>query len=253
LSRALRNKTNSKILVVDLDTLSGNIDELFDVNKIPQNIEVLIDLDKKCGLNYAADLIKKGRFDSNVFEEIIIHDSGIDILTGNTSLYYCQEVLCENIYNVILDAAKENYDFIILDTSSNIFLDSTRWCMQKATKIIFAIENNYLNIKKASQFLDVMVKTWGILKSKINLVINKENFNGLSIELIENILEDYKVLGKIKIGNSTEENAYNQILENIKFVPKISMKDRLINITNSIKSICDKKIITKKEVIGDVN
>ena len=253
LSKRLKERSDSKILVIDFDTLSGNIDELFDINKIPQNVELNIDIDKKCGLNYAADLIRKNRFDANVFEEIVINKNGVDILTGNTSLYYCQDVLCEKIYEKIIEVAKEKYDFIILDTSSNIFLDSTRWCLQKATKIMFVIENNYLNIKKASQLLDIIINTWGVLKKKINIIINKESLKGVSIDLIENILDGYKVIGKIKNSSGVEENVYDKILENIKFVPKTKIKDKFVIISNNIKNACDRKIIKKKEVINDAN
>lgn len=253
LSKRLGARSEAKILVIDFDTLAGNIDELFDINKIPQNVEINIDIDKKCGLNYAADLISKNRFDSNVFDEIVIRENDIDILTGNTSLYYCQDVLCEAVYEKILEAAKEKYDFIILDTSSNIFLDSTRWCLQKATKILFVMENNYLNMKKATQFLDIVVNTWGVLKTKIELIINKEIYTGIGRELIESILEDYKIIGKIKNGESNVEIAYDKILENIKFVPKTKLKDKLANAKNSIKDIFDKKIISRSEVASNVN
>lgn len=242
LSKALSNKTNSRILVIDLDTLSGNIDELFDINKIPQNIEVLIDMDKKCGLNYAADLIKKGRFDSNVFDEIVIHDEKIDILTGNTSLYYCQEVLNEEIYEKILESAKEKYDFIIIDTSSNIFLDSTKWSLQKASKILFVIENNYLNIKKCTQFFNIVVKGWGIWKEKISLIINKESLNGLEQELVEKILEEYKVIGKIKLNAEKDKTSYDKILETINFVPKRTFVDKIMDVKENIKNIMEKSV-----------
>ena len=73
-SRTLAKKTSAKILLVDLDTLSGNIDEVLDINKVPQNVEILMDNDKKCGLNYVVELISKNRFDSNVFDELIVKD-----------------------------------------------------------------------------------------------------------------------------------------------------------------------------------
>lgn len=252
-ARCLASKSESKILVIDFDTLSGNLDELFDINKIPQNVEIGIDLDKRCGINYAADLISKNRFDSNVFDEIVVHSKGIDILTGNESLYYCQEILSEDIYNKILESAKEKYDFIILDTSSNIFLDSTRWSLQKSTKIIFTLENNYLNLKKATQLLDIFTSTWGILKSKISLVINKEKINGLTCELISKILENYEVVGKIKNGEQDSEIAYEKILENIKFVPKTTIKEKFIFARNIVVNAFEKKITNKKEVINNVD
>lgn len=253
LSKRLADKASAKILVIDFDTLSGNIDELFDINKIPQNVELNMDFDKKCGLNYAADLIAKNRFDSNVLEEIVIKENGIDILTGNTSLYYCQDVLNENIYERILEAAKEKYDFIILDTSSNIFLDSTRWCLQKATKILFVIENNYINIKKATQFLDIIINTWGVFREKINIIINKEIFTGLEKDIIEKILENYKVIGRIKNGEANDELSYDKILENVKFVPKTKFKDKFKLIKCNIKNVFDKKVVKREEVLNNVN
>lgn len=253
-AKKLSNKTTSKILVIDLDTIAGNIDELFDINKIPQNIEIEIDQDKRCGLNYAADLIKKSRFDANVFEEIVIHEENVDILTGNTSLYFCQEVLCEKIYEKILECAKEKYDFIIIDTSSNIFLDSTRWSLQKATKIIFVTENNYLSTKKSMQLLDVIVKKWGVWKEKINIVVNKENPKELEYEFIQKIFEDYKVIGKIKTFEEDENMPYEKIMETINFIPRITIKEKINNVRSNIKIVLEKhvtkKISNKKEEVA---
>lgn len=231
----------------------GNIDELFDINKIPQNVEIPIDNDKKCGINYAADLIKKGRFDSNVFDEIVIHDDGLDVLTGNTSLYFCQEVLSEEIYEKILEAAKEKYDFIIIDTSSNIFLDSTKWSLQRASKILFVIENNYLSIKKCTQFFDIIVKGWGIWREKISLIINKETANGLESELIEKILEDYKIIGKIKVGEENDNISYEKILETIKFIPKVNLKEKINRLKDNMKIMIDRNLIPKLTKVKEVN
>ena len=251
LAKKLSSKTAARILVIDLDTIAGNLDELFDINKVPQNIELELDLDKKCGLNYAADLIKKSRFDTNVFDEVVIHDENIDILTGNTSLYFCQEVLCEEIYEKVLECAKEKYDFIIIDTSSNIFLDSTRWSLQKATKIFFVTENNYLSTKKSMQLLDVIVKKWGIWKEKISMIINKESSKGLEYEFMQKIFEDYKMIGKIRMMEENEEIPYEKILSTINFIPKITIKEKINNIKNNIKIVIDKnvsrKLLNKKE------
>ena len=137
-SKTLAKKTSSKILLIDLDTFSGNLDEILDIPKVPSNVELMMDNDKKCGLNYAVELISKNRFDPNVFDELVIHTNEFDVLTGNTSLYYCQNVLNENHYKIILEAAKEKYDFIVIDTSSNIFLDSVKWSLQQASKVFFS-------------------------------------------------------------------------------------------------------------------
>ena len=93
LAKCLARKSDAKILLIDLDTLNGNIDELLGINKVPENVEILIDEDKKCGLNYIADLISKNRFDTNVLEELVIKTGKFDVITGNTSVHSCQNML----------------------------------------------------------------------------------------------------------------------------------------------------------------
>ncbi len=228
-SKTLSSKTHSRVLVIDLDTLSGNIDEILRIDKVPQNVEMILDENKKCGLNYAVELISKNRFDVNVFEELIINTGEVDVLTGNTSLHYCQNVLNESHYNKILECAKEIYDFIVIDTSSNIFLDSTRWAMQQASRIFFVIENNYISIKKADQFIDIITNLWGIWKNKLNIVINKEILNGIEVEVIRKIFDGYDVIGKIRMGEERQELSYSKILEKINYIPKTSFLDKIFS------------------------
>ncbi len=229
LSRVLAKKTSSKILLIDLDTLNGNLDEILDIHKVPQNVELLIDNDKKCGLNYAVELISKNRFDVNVFDELIIKNGDVDVLTGNTSLYYCQNVLSEFHYETILNCAKEKYDFIIIDSSSNVFLDSTKWALQQATKVLFVTENNYVSMKKAIQLIDIYTDNWKIWKNKIEIVVNKVRNSGIEIEVIQKIFDTYKVIGKIKNEEENEEMAYLKILETIRYVPKIHFINKILS------------------------
>lgn len=229
ISKYLARKTDSKILLIDLDTLNGNLDEVLDIHKVPQNVEILIDNDKKCGLNYAVELITKNRFDINVFDELVIKEEGIEILTGNTSLYYCQNVLNEEHYEIILNCAKEKYDFIVIDTSSNVFLDSTKWALQQATKVFFVTENNYLSMKKSAQLIEVYTNNWKIWKNKINIIINKFRKTGIEVEVVQKIFSDYKVIGKIKNEEENDENAYLKILEMIKFVPKKTFVSKILS------------------------
>lgn len=226
LAKCLSKKTDAKILLIDLDTLNGNLDELLGINKIPENVEILIDEDKKCGLNYVADLISKNRFDTNVLEELVIKTGKFDVITGNTSVHSCQNILSEECYKKLIESAKEKYDFIIIDTSSNIFLDSTKWAMQVANRILFVTENSYISVKKATQFLYVLEELWNIWKGKIELVVNKENRNGIEYETIERILE-IKLIGRIKQNFQDVESEYESILRNIRYIPKLTINERL--------------------------
>lgn len=226
LTKILSKKTNSKILLIDMDTLNGNIDEILNINKIPENVEILIDEDKKCGINYIADLISKNRFDANVLEELVINAGRFDVVTGNTSLHSCQNILNEECYKKLIESAKEIYDFIIIDISSNIFLDSTKWSLQIANRILFVVEDSYICLKKATQMLYVFEELWAIWKGKIQLVINKETKKDLESETIERIL-DLNLVGKISQNSQNDENQYENILRNINYIPKLTMGERV--------------------------
>ena len=47
--------------------------------KVPKNIEICLDADKKSGINYVSELIMKNRFNSNVFDELVVNVGGFDI------------------------------------------------------------------------------------------------------------------------------------------------------------------------------
>lgn len=224
--KVLSQKSDSKILLIDLDTLNGNIDEILRINKVPTNIEMIIDDDKKSGLNYATELIMKNRFDANVFGELVTDAGGFDVLTGNTSLHYCQNVLNESYYQKIIQAAKERYDYIVLDTSSNIFLDATKWAVENANRVLFIIEDNYLSIKKMQQFIDVAVNIWGVFKQKIDIVINKKQKTEVEYDVINKITDGLNVIGEIKINEQENFVSYEKILSTINYIPKRSIFDR---------------------------
>lgn len=249
LAKNLSKKTDSKILLIDLDTLNGNIDELLGINKVPENVEILIDEDKKCGINYIADLISKNRFDTNVLEDLVVSAGKFDVVTGNTSLHSCQNVLNEECYKKLIESAKEIYDFIIIDTSSNIFLDSTKWAVQVANRVLFVVEDSYICLKKATQMLYVFEELWAIWKGKIQLIINKETRNSLEGEMMEKIL-DLDLIGRIPQNSQNDDNKYEEILRTINYIPKLTIMEKVDKIKSflNVKKDSFAQIISKGEV-----
>lgn len=239
LVKCFSKKTKASILVIDLDTLNGNLDEIMNVSKVPENIEILIDEDKKCGINYVADLVQKNRFDANVLDELVINCGAYDLLTGNTSLHYCQNVLSEACYKKLLEAAKEKYDFIFIDVSSNVFLDSTKWAIQESSRVLFVTENTNISLKKTTQMFDVIFKIWNVWKNKVQLILNKTTSSGLDEAVFEEVCK-LKVVGNIKQNFQENIECYERILETLNYVPKKTLLEKLNKskekITNYIKN-----------------
>ena len=246
LTKAFSQRTKARILVIDLDTLNGNLEEFFGVSKVPENIDILIDEDKKCGINYATDLIFKNRFDTNVLEEVVIPCGQFDFLSGNTSLHYCQNVLNEESYNKLLTVAKQKYDFILIDCSSNIFLDATKWALQNSNRILFVTENTGICLKKTIQQLDVIINLWKIWKGKIQIILNKVSNNGLSDELFFQVCE-IGVVGKIRMGMQEAAESYQSILETLEFIPKRKLFEVIENGKEKVIAHIKGKKISGKE------
>ena len=247
LSVTLARKSQAKILVIDLNTEFPSLDQFFGVPKEPPSVDYFIGNDKTSCLNYMIDNIDKGRLDSNIFDELVIKHKSLDnlhILTGNYSLYLCQNVLNSNYYKVILDKAKVLYDFIFIDTSSNIFLDATHFAATNASKIFFLVEGNYTNLRKSVQVLDLYVKTWDIPKDRIHIVVNKFSDYSLDKGVIKEILADYEYCKEIKYdsqhdlflnkniplslkASDKDLEPYLKILEGFNFVEKKNLFEKL--------------------------
>ena len=241
LVKSFAKKTKAKILLIDFDTLNGNLNEILDVNKIPENVELIMDEDKKCGLNYAADLSIKNRLDTNVLDEIVINCNGFDFLSGNTSLHYCQNVLNEDFYDYLIKCAKEKYDFIFLDISSNIYLDSTKWALKECTNLLFVTENTGICLKKTIQLLDVAFNTWNVYKGKVKLVLNRVSNYGIDEDVFAQIT-NLKVIGCIKEHAEELNDSYDKILETLDYIPKNGI---IKKITQNAKLITNLLVATK--------
>ncbi len=240
-TKAFSKKTKAKLLLIDLDTLSGNLNEVLDVPKVPPNVELMIDEDKKCGLNYAADLSLKNKFDTNVLDEIVIRCNDFDFISGNTSLHYCQNVLNEDFYNYLIKCAKEKYDFIILDLSSNVFLDSTKWALKECTNVMFVTENTNVCLKKSIQMLDMCFNTWNVYKPKIKLLLNRVSSNGIDEDIFADALK-LKLACTVKEKQYDNLETYEKILEQLDYIPK---KGIIKMITHNVKALASTFAVIK--------
>ncbi|MGE5329020.1 MAG: AAA family ATPase [Deltaproteobacteria bacterium] len=264
ISTLLAKMSQAKILCIDLNTEFPTLNYFFGMARQPEGIDYFIGNGKDSSLNYMVDSIDKDRFDSNVFQELVVKykkNPSLDVLTGNNSLYDCQNTLNTQYYKLILDKAKEIYDFIFIDTSSNLFLDSTRFAVSNATKVFFVVEPNIANIQKAATMLEILLDAWDVGKNKTQIIINKMGKYSLDKEFIKELLAGYQVCSFIdydqkheyclnsgipfvnKAGEK-ENGTYRRIIEDFNFVEKRSFLNKLF--LNWFKKV-DEKIIELRE------
>lgn len=227
LSNILKEK-NQKILIIDFDILNNSLHTILGVNQYSQKIK------NKLQKN---DLIKNK---IDVKELIIKINKKVDLISGINLLFDSKYKISSEKIEFILNELKQYYDVIIIDTSSECFFDYTKNILKNSDNILFLLESNLLEIKKANNLLKIYNEEWKIKKDKINIIINKYNENAVDDKIIKNIFSEYKILGKIKFNKK-----YN-ILINKNFEEDIFTK----NIKKEYEKISDKIIKLKNRKIN---
>lgn len=219
LAKILKEKQN-KILIIDFDILNNSLHTILGVNKYPQKIK-----EKLQKNNLIQNKI-------NIKELIIKINKKVDLISGINLLFDSKYKISNEKIKFILEELKEYYDTIIIDTSSECFFDYTKNILKNSNNILFLLEANLLEIKKANNLLNIYTEEWNIEKEKFNIIINKYNENSVDDLIINNIFSKYKILGKIKMNKK-----YN-ILINKNYKQNIFQK----NIKKEYEKITDKII-----------
>lgn len=180
----------------------------------------------------------------NIKDLIIKINKKVDLISGINLLFDSKYKISSEKIKFILEELKNYYDFIIIDTSSECFFDYTKNILNNSNLILFLLEANLLEIKKANNLLKIYKENWKIKNEKINIIINKYNENSVDNKIIKNIFSEYKILGKIKFNKN-----YN-ILINKNFKENILTK----NIKKEYEKISNKiiKLNNKNNYYGKI-
>ena len=194
----------NKILIIDFDILNNSLHTILGKNKYNKIVKNKINNFEKININ---DLIIK----INKKIDLI---SGIDLLFD--SKYKINNYKLERI----LKELREKYDIMLIDTSSECIFDYTQCLVQNSDKAMFLIEANLLEVKKAKRLLEIYLENWNIKKEKINIIFNKYNFNSINFNILKNIFNEIKIIGKINFNKN-----YNLIINK-----NNRLKNKLINL-----------------------
>lgn len=232
----IAKNSKAKVLLIDFDTINAGMNQFLGVKRAPQNPEYVLPPDKNSGINYMIDAIDKRTFDSNLFEKYVQktkYFSNLDILTGNKSLFVCEKILNTEYYTRILEKAKELYDFIIIDTSSNIFVDATQFSLLNSNVIFYVTEATNISFERTFRALKEIFPVWGVNSNKVKLIINKYHKNSPSKLVINEMMKDTPIAGYISFSGEydeclndgkpyvlKDETEYEKILEQLNIITK---------------------------------
>ena len=164
-----------KTLIIDFDIWNSSINTILGINKYPKEIK---NIESK-------NLITKLSDKLHVF-------CGIDLIIN---LEY------ENNYikiKEILDTLKNDYEFIIVDTSSEVYYKYIKTILSLSNKIIFLVEPNLSEIKKAKKLLEIYINDWNINAEKIKILFNKTNKYQISEDILKEIFSKFELIGNLK-------------------------------------------------------
>ena len=203
----------SKVLIIDFDVLNNSLHTILGIKQYSKKVA------NKIKTNNLLEPLQ--------IEELIMKiNSTIDLIAGISLLFDGQYQISKVKIKTILSKLKEKYDAIIIDTSSECFLDYTREVMKNSDINIFMVEPNLIEIKKAKNLLNIYINQWGMLKSDFHILFNKFNENSIDNSILKNIFSGFSILGKL--SNSSQYNLL--INRNDKKDLKKELKKEYINI-----------------------
>lgn len=218
IAKNIANELNISVSLLDMDIQNPSIDI---INNLDGNNNILSQI---------VDNVDKREEINNVFTKYMIKDKkhkNLSYMTSNCSIFDCQNRFQNKYYQKIYDSARNNFDYTIIDLPSTPFLDVVPYTLSMASKIFFVINPNYISIRQAIKYLDLMTKLWDISKEKIGIIVNKIEANSLDISQIKSLLNDYEIVAQIEenknmqayingaIGNLKQEVNMDKIYESV--------------------------------------
>lgn len=170
-------KENIKTLLIDFDLDESQIRTIIKIKKCPQNI----------------DNIRNSIINMNKNLDVICHLDFIFPNKNQIDFFKIQEMLNE---------FKEEYNLIIIDTSSKLENEFTKRIFYNCNEIIFLLEPNMLGVKKAQNMLEVFENDWKISNEKIKLILNKTNMYQISDNIFSELFPNIELIGKMKYMDS---------------------------------------------------
>ena len=198
-------KEKTKILILDFDLLNENMHTIFGKKKFQTKKNEEIKQDDK----FKIEDIQKYKIKIN---------SHIDLISGS-SLIFSEEKI--NIIQLaqIIEKLKKEYDIILVDTSSECYLEFNKFLLQISNTILVLTEGNLLEIKKTVYLLNIYKEKWNIEKGKIKIIFNKYHKNTIDEKILNTIFIEYEIIGKVK-WNKNYALLINQNMKPYFLLPK---------------------------------
>ncbi len=196
LSQIISKKIKLNTLLLDMDVLNSAIDIYNNINSYDNSLlNVMEDIDNNC-------------FDSNSLYESLTKTKKnlkLSYLINNCGIYEAQGKMNTEYYLKLYKESIEKFDITVVDLPSTPYLDIVPYTLTRANDIFFIINPNFVSIRQALRYLELMVDVWGVPKNVIHVVVNKKKRSSLDKAQIEMLLRGYNVSVEISDDDLVEE------------------------------------------------
>lgn len=192
LTEIISENLNMNTLLIDMDVQNSATDIYNNLN---------------CSNNLLMDIVKDVNNQTISIESFLnnVYKKGKkNYITNNASIFDYQNNLCIKQYDKIYDIASTQFDVLISDVPGNILLDISYYNIKNADVVMFVINPNYISIRQAMKYLDLITNSWNVDRNKINIIVNKVTKNSLSLSQIEALLVGYKISMEIDYDEEIE-------------------------------------------------
>ena len=185
-----------KKVIIDFDVLNNSLHYLLGVDNYSAKVQAKI---KKNLLNKSYVYEKEQDYIVNSKDFTMKTIYNVDLISGVNLVFDTQsQVTPENIGKIILKL-KNYYDIIIIDTSSQCFLEYNKEFMKLSDELIFLSGASLYEVQKAKILLKKYTEDYKIDKNKLYIVFNKCTKSSIDESILRELFKEYKVLGKIKL------------------------------------------------------
>ncbi len=195
LVRIMSKEIKMKVALLDMD-LENPASDIYNNLSGAGNIlrGIVEDIDKGLDIN---DILDKRVYSLN-------EPSSVSYITNNSSIYECQNKFNLYYYEKIYAALNNRYDSLVVDLPSSPFIDIVQYTLSVASKIYFVVNPNYISIRQAGKYLELMTKLWQVPKSNIVIIVNKYQKSSLDRYQLESFFTDYKILDWVDYSANVE-------------------------------------------------
>lgn len=195
IAKKIAKDFNIKVALLDMDIEDPSIDIINNIDEKDVNLSQIVE--SVDNLNEINSIIEKYMIKD-------VKNKNLWYITNNCSLFECQNKLSNKYYEKIYGSMYNKCDYTIIDLPSSPFLDVVPYTLNIATKIFFVINANYMSIRQAIKYINLITKLWDNDNGKIYLIVNKMQKDSLDIKQIESLLDGYKIVTVLDYSKDIE-------------------------------------------------